>query len=144
MNADGTVTRTQFTSSSDNFVTGLENGLTPDQAKVFSVAYSEAIARANARARGKAQGVGVGFSQDDYFGEMKTALAEALAEARNATPAGVASASSSVGGNFYPSSAGQTVNVVVGGKTIPVQVANRAQVNNLVAALQEAAAAAGN
>ena len=144
VNADGTVTRTQFTSSSDNFVTGLENGLTPDQAKVFSVAYSEAIARANARARGKAQGVGVGFSQDDYFGEMKTALAEALAEARNATPAGVASASSSVGGNFYPSSAVQTVNVVVGGKTIPVQVANRAQVNNLVAALQEAAAAAGN
>lgn len=80
----------------------------------------------------------------DAYGNVQNTYGKSLDESINSLASRLVGGGSQVGGGLSPATSVQTVNVVVGGKTIPVQVANRAQVNNLVAALQEAAAAAGN
>jgi len=141
MNPDGTINRTVFTSTSDNYTRGIDLGLTSDQAKVFATALSDEITRANAAARGKAQETaGVAFGVNDYVAFQQQAEQKALEYARNNTTSStVSSAEKSVGNNFYGSSA-RTININLNGKSTSIRVANQTDADALVGTLQELAA----
>lgn len=137
MNADGTINRTQFTSTTDNYQKGIAIGLSADEAKVFATRLSDEIIRANEEARGKYNAVGNAFGANDYLAVQADAITRAAEYARNNTTSStVSSATQAVGGNFYQSSK-RTIVLDLNGTRRSVEVSDEESANNLVAALSD-------
>lgn len=135
VNPDGTVNRTQFTSTVDNYQVGIAKGLSPEEAKLFATQLSDEVVRAQVEARGRYQAVGPAFGAKDFQELMDRAEQSAYDYARSAAAkAGTEKASTASGG------VSKTVRIelTTASGTRKINVASQSQADDLVRALQEA------